>query len=286
MRFFTHDGCLNYLCPDILQVDPKPCAGTIGTTITVEDLFYNMQTRRQAFKNPTEQYQRILDVVTKYSVHFGENKVSFTCKKQGQAMSDLHTPMNSSTLENIKIAYGAAVSKELIKFELKEGNCSLVEDANLIKNDLQKCVKKTDRKKDDMNFNDQDSHEISKLEMNSNHDNNIEGNKYNKSDLLLSSNDQDEVLSFSMSGLISNANYSSKKGICIIFINNRLVECLSVKKVIEAVYSEVLPRHSHPFIYLSIRMPPQHVDVNVHPVSVYVHIFVFSFKSNLKDENN
>jgi len=46
--------------------DPKPCAGVTGTTITVEDLFYNMQTRKQAFKNVNEQYQRILDVVTKY----------------------------------------------------------------------------------------------------------------------------------------------------------------------------------------------------------------------------
>ena len=35
---------------------PKPCAGVTGTTITVEDMFYNMPTRQKAFKNPTEQY--------------------------------------------------------------------------------------------------------------------------------------------------------------------------------------------------------------------------------------
>ena len=34
-----------------------------GTTITVEDMFYNMPTRQKAFKNPTEQYSRILEVV-------------------------------------------------------------------------------------------------------------------------------------------------------------------------------------------------------------------------------
>ena len=82
-----------------------------------------------------------------------------------------------------------------------------------------------------------------------------------------------DALVFSINGLISNANFSSKRGICIIFINNRLVECVSVKRVIEAVYAEVLPRHSHPFIYLSMRMPPQHVDVNVHPVSLYLRIY-------------
>ena len=47
------------------NANPKPCAGVVGTTITVEDLFYNLPTRKQAFKNPNEQYQRILDVVTK-----------------------------------------------------------------------------------------------------------------------------------------------------------------------------------------------------------------------------
>jgi DNA mismatch repair protein MLH1 len=47
------------------NANPKPCAGNVGTTITVEDLFYNLPTRKQAFKNPNEQYQRILDVVTK-----------------------------------------------------------------------------------------------------------------------------------------------------------------------------------------------------------------------------
>lgn len=46
-----------------------------------EDLFYNMDTRRRAFKNPSEQYRGILEVMTRYAVHFGDRGVSFTCKK-------------------------------------------------------------------------------------------------------------------------------------------------------------------------------------------------------------
>ena len=222
------------------KCEPKPCAGSIGTTISVEDLFYNLHTRKQAFKNQNEQYQRILDVVTKYSVHFGDKNVAFTCKKQGQQSVDLHTPSSSSTLENIKIAYGANVSRELLSFQLLE-----VDHTQQLKQH------KTDK--------------IGKEEILTSY---IAQNDDSKKDI-----DTNEKLSFEMKGYISNANYSVKKSICILFINDRLVECQSIKKVIESVYSEVLPKHTHPFIYLSIRMPSQHLDVNVHPVCTKIIAF-------------
>ena len=39
----------------------------------------------------------------------------------------------------------------------------------------------------------------------------------------------------------------------------------------ESVYREILPNHTHPFIYLAIEMPAKHVDVNVHPTKREVH---------------
>lgn len=56
-------------------------AWRVSTCMQAEDLFYNMDTRRRAFKSPGEQYRGILDVVTRYAVHFGDRGVSFTCKK-------------------------------------------------------------------------------------------------------------------------------------------------------------------------------------------------------------
>ena len=47
----------------------------------MEDLFYNLTTRKQALKNASEQYSRILDVVQKYAIHFGGKGVGFVCKK-------------------------------------------------------------------------------------------------------------------------------------------------------------------------------------------------------------
>jgi DNA mismatch repair protein MLH1 len=38
-----------------------------------------------------------------------------------------------------------------------------------------------------------------------------------------------------------------------------------LKKMIENVYITLLPKGSHPFIYLSLEINPQNVDVNVHP---------------------
>jgi DNA mismatch repair protein MLH1 len=216
------------------KAEPKACAGTQGTTITVEDLFYNMQTRKQAFKNPNEQYHHILDVVTKYSVHFGDSKVAFTCKKQGQGMPDLHTPAASTTLDNIKIAYGAQVARELIRFELTEVGSGGGGSSSSSSSSSSATAAAVAAPLDGLPIS----------------------RKEDERRLALAGEAEDGLV-FSMTGLISNANYSSKKSVCILFINNRLVECHSIKRVIETVYSEVLPRHGHPFIYLSLRMPPQ-----------------------------
>ncbi|ELK33342.1 DNA mismatch repair protein Mlh1 [Myotis davidii] len=62
-----------------LKAPPKPCAGNQGTQITVEDLFYNISTRRKALKNPSEEYGKILEVVGRYSIH--NSGISFSVKK-------------------------------------------------------------------------------------------------------------------------------------------------------------------------------------------------------------
>lgn len=60
-----------------------------GTTILVEDLFYNVPTRKKVLKSTTEEYGRILDIVGRYAVHC--TGCGFTVKRAGEARSDLHT---------------------------------------------------------------------------------------------------------------------------------------------------------------------------------------------------
>lgn len=109
-----------------------------------------MPQRKQALKQPNEEFQKILDVVGKYAVH--NANVAFCLKKMGEKDS-LRTQNKSSQIKNISTIYGNDIAKELLEVEF-----------------------------------------------------------------------DDNVLQIQVKCLITNANYSSKKGTFILFINHRLVE--------------------------------------------------------------
>ncbi|TEY80880.1 hypothetical protein BOTCAL_0036g00080 [Botryotinia calthae] len=95
--------------------DPKPIAGRPGTQITVEDLFYNVPTRRRAFRSASEEYNKILDVVGRYAIHC--KGVAFSCKKHGEASTTISTQTASSTVDRIRQIHGSGVANELIEFK-------------------------------------------------------------------------------------------------------------------------------------------------------------------------
>ncbi|SEI31303.1 YALIA101S01e19856g1_1 [Yarrowia lipolytica] len=88
--------------------------------------------------------------------------------------------------------------------------------------------------------------------------------------------------------LISNPNYSNTKSTFIIFINNRLVSCEPIRKALVAVYSRYLPTKAFPFVYLSLFIDPENLDVNVHPTKQEVRFLhqaeIVDFLSNLVDD--
>lgn len=69
--------------------DPKPCAGTRGTQIVVEDMFYNVQARRTAMKGAGEEYGKILQVVQSYAID--NAGVGMSCRKSGEAAAEPRT---------------------------------------------------------------------------------------------------------------------------------------------------------------------------------------------------
>ncbi|XP_069989934.1 DNA mismatch repair protein Mlh1 [Penaeus vannamei] len=181
-----------------LTGQPKPCAGNQGTQITVEDLFYNVSTRRKALKSGTEEYLKVAEVVGRYAVH--NASVGFTLKKQGESAADIRTQPNSTVTDNIRTVYGPHVAKELLELRCEDTN-----------------------------------------------------------------------LKFTATGYITNANYSVKKCVFLLFINHRLVDSTALRKAIESVYASYLPKNTHPFLYLSLEIAPELVDVNVHPTKHEVH---------------
>lgn len=67
-------------------------------------------------------------------------------------------------------------------------------------------------------------------------------------------------------GQITNPNYNNKKSVQpVFFINNRLVSNDPLKRALTSTINHFLPKGHKSFIYLSMMIEPQNVDVNVHP---------------------
>ncbi|KAK9820739.1 hypothetical protein WJX74_008211 [Apatococcus lobatus] len=185
---------------------PNPCAAVPGTTITVEDLFYNVLTRKKALKNGAEEYSRILDLVSRYAVF--KAGTGFTVKRQGEARADLHTLPTASRLDNIRAIYGPSVANNLLPLKHKTG-------------DMDPAV--------------------------------------------ASSTFSADSATFTAEGYISNASHQGKRSNFILFINGRAVDCSPLKRAIDALYATILPKAAKPFVFLDLKMPGSHVDVNMHP---------------------
>jgi DNA mismatch repair protein MLH1 len=209
----------------------------------VEDLFFNMPTRQRAFKQPSEEHAKVLEVVTRYAIHNGDRGVGFTCKKQGSATADIHCPPcsggSSGTLAAIRIAYGPTLARELLPLTCSESASS--------------------------------SSPTGGGETDGNDGGGATYLSSSSSSSVQPGDPQDSGFSFTAKGFISNANYSTKRAAFLLFINDRLVESTAIRRCIDAVYKDILPNHMQPFVYLALQLPPKNVDVNVHPTKREVH---------------
>lgn len=94
----------------------RPCAGNPGTTITVENLFYNVPTRRKALKSPGEEFAKVLEVVQRYAS--SRTDVAFTCRKHGEARPSLHCAVTPHRIDRLRAIYGSHVARELTPMTL------------------------------------------------------------------------------------------------------------------------------------------------------------------------
>ncbi|CAG7564200.1 unnamed protein product [Fusarium equiseti] len=116
-RAHYHEGQLAPAKPG-QSAEPKGVAGRPGTQITVEDLFFNLGPRRKAFRSPSEEFNKIIDMVGRYAVHC--KGVGFTCKKAGEASTNLSIQAHATVIDRIRQIHGSAVANELLEFSVSE----------------------------------------------------------------------------------------------------------------------------------------------------------------------
>ena len=221
-RGATHALKASYCDGALDGAGARPCAGNPGTTITVENLFYNVPARRRALRSPSEEFARVLEVIQRYAALRVD--VAFACRKLGDARPALHCPVTPNRIDRIRAIYGANVARELARVNLRvgggvgggeeEGGGAPPRGASL---------------------------------------------------------DPDAPARCDAEMLVSTAGYHSKRTTFVLFINDRLVECAPLKRAVEATYAAVLPKSERPFAFASLRLPPETVDVNVHPTKREVH---------------
>ena len=76
----------------------------------------------------------------------------------------------------------------------------------------------------------------------------------------------DKLSNLKISGYVSTPDYtrSSKKDYYM-YVNSRAVKCPVFQKSIDTVYKNLTGTGKYPFIILNLEIPPEEVDVNVHP---------------------
>ena len=76
----------------------------------------------------------------------------------------------------------------------------------------------------------------------------------------------DKLSGLKISGYVSTPDYtrSSKKDYYM-YVNSRLVKCPAFQKAIDTVYRNLIGNTRYPFVVLNLEIPPNDVDVNVHP---------------------
>lgn len=219
------------------EKQPVACARKAGTTVTVLDLFYNVPHRRKSMR-PTDEYAKILTAVQHYAIQYAGRGIGMVCQKStsGKKPSKATIDLNSTNLSAVQALKAA---------KRKEGT----EDSENIENIENLCDQATKQVIAHV-FGSQLGPYLHKFECKSEKDE--------------ESSSDEQQCSYTCTGYLSSPSFqTSKRTQLVLFVNDRLVECNTLKHSLEDVYGNFTK--AKPFLYLSLQVPPDQVDVNVHP---------------------
>lgn len=258
---------------------PQPVAGCRGTTLTIEDLFFNTPSRKRALGSPADEHARCADLVGRYAAH--RAGVAFALRKAGAARPDVLTtgisssgsrnananassapsdagaaaaaanssslalPRRASRLDALRAVYGAPLAKALLPFAFKVGGGGGGGGGG-------------------------GSGEETEKEKNNDGDDGNGG----KTPTLRSSNDgggdgegsdNEPAPSFEATGYVSAPDWPGRRSAFVLFVNGRSVEAGALRRAAESAHAAAAPRGARPFCFVDLRLPPAAVDANVHP---------------------
>lgn len=170
-------------------VSISPVGAPQGTTVSAEDLFYNVPARKKFMKSERTESARISQMLGKMAM--ANPAVSFRLINNGRCV--LETPGNGRLLDALSALYGLETAGEMLEIR-EETEGALLEGL------------------------------------------------LSKPSLLKSSRQQQTIL-----------------------VNRRVVDSAVVTKAVDNAYHSLLPRNGYPIFVLHLTVPPESVDVNVHP---------------------
>ncbi|KAL4504158.1 hypothetical protein ABPG72_020996 [Tetrahymena utriculariae] len=194
----------------MIAEEPEAVNCTEGTTVDVQDLFFNYDARRKSL-NVNEEKKRVLKLIGQFAMHHSKLRFKFKCDNQIQFSS--HSVLGSTELQR----------REQI---------------------MQQITKIADKS-------------------------------------FTSCECQSTEYQVKFKGTFSNIGATKKYKEITLFINNRLVECESIKKAVErsyqSCYQSIHEEEGGYFCYLSLEMNPKNLDPNVHPTKKEVK-FLFEYE--------
>lgn len=221
------------------EKEPVPCARKVGTTVTVHDLFYNVPHRKSM--RAAEENAKILGTVQYYAIRYAATGIGMVCQKVGggKKSSKMVIDLNTTNLSAI----------QAVKAAKKRGD-----DTDSIKDLADRATKQVITHV----FGSQLESFLHPFECKS------------KEQAEEPASPKDEpICSYSCQGFLTSPSFqSSKRTQVVLFVNDRLVECNMLKRALEDVYGNFTKQK--PFLYLALQVPPDQVDVNVHPTKLEV----------------
>jgi DNA mismatch repair protein MLH1 len=103
--------CVEYLMGESIS-KPVPIAFTNGTTVEVENIFYNQPNRLRSLPESASQIKKIIEIINKYSIVFP--KISFLLKIDGK--EKIRTTGNSDYMSVLSFIHGLTIHSSLFYF--------------------------------------------------------------------------------------------------------------------------------------------------------------------------